>query len=215
MAAICNDQYEPLIRREVFGWLGDWTFSQSHKSNLITSELHRGCLWSPFIWTHDSPFVANANLFVLHVRLSALSDSESGLKRNFANARISSAKDFKGPMAFGILLNVGTNTTQIPHVFCENRSTCHIGSWGNSVSIVSGYCLGDRRSILGSSKEFFLCLSRPALRPTQPRILWAHGFFPGVKRDWIVTTHCHQVLRSRIRRNCTSSPPCRLHGVVG
>jgi len=59
-------------------------------------------------------------------------------------------------------------------------------------------------------------VSRPALRPSQSPVQWVPGVLsPGVKRGRgvMLTTHTHLVLRSRMSRSYTSSPPKRLHGV--
>jgi hypothetical protein len=61
-------------------------------------------------------------------------------------------------------------------------------------------------------------VSRPALRPTQPPIQWVTRVLSsGVKRDREVTltTHPQLVLRRRMSKSYTYSPPCRLHGSSG
>jgi hypothetical protein len=59
-------------------------------------------------------------------------------------------------------------------------------------------------------------VSRPALRPTQPPILWVLGSFPGLKRVRGVTLTTHPyVPTSRMSRSYSSSPPRRLHGIAG
>jgi hypothetical protein len=63
-------------------------------------------------------------------------------------------------------------------------------SRSSSVSIVSGYGLDDRGSILGRGKSIFpvASVSRPALGTTQPPIQWVLGVFsPGVKCVQCVT----------------------------
>jgi hypothetical protein len=68
---------------------------------------------------------------------------------------------------------------------------------GSSVSIESGYGLGDRAIEVRSpteAKELFLwpLVSRPALGPTQPPVQCAPGALsPGIKRgpDVTLTTH--------------------------
>jgi hypothetical protein len=59
--------------------------------------------------------------------------------------------------------------------------------------------------------------TRPALTPTQPPIQLLLVTLPGVKRDRGVTltTHPHQMPRSRMIRTHTSSLPLRLSGVYG
>jgi hypothetical protein len=91
-----------------------------------------------------------------------------------------------------------------------------------SVSMVSAYGLDDRvievRSPAEAKGIFPLSsVSRPALRPTQPPVQWVPGVLSlGVKRcrGLMVTTHPHLVLRSRVSRSYTSSPPKRLRGVL-
>jgi hypothetical protein len=83
---------------------------------------------------------------------------------------------------------------------------------GSSGSIVSDYVLDDQGSIPGRGERIFTLtsLSRPALRPTQPPVQWLLGVLsPGVKRGRGVTltTHPYLVLRSRMSRSYTSSPP--------
>jgi hypothetical protein len=59
-------------------------------------------------------------------------------------------------------------------------------------------------------------VSRPTLGPTQPPVQWVPGILsPGVKRGRGVTltTHPHLVPKSRMKKNCTSSPLKRLRGV--
>jgi hypothetical protein len=46
-----------------------------------------------------------------------------------------------------------------------------IGSWSTSDSIVSDYRLDDPGSIPGKGFFSIACVSRPAMRPTQPPIL--------------------------------------------
>jgi hypothetical protein len=60
-------------------------------------------------------------------------------------------------------------------------------------------------------------VSRPALTPAQPPIQLVSVTLPGVKRDRGVTltTHPHQMPRSRMSRMHTSSLPLRLSGVYG
>jgi hypothetical protein len=60
--------------------------------------------------------------------------------------------------------------------------------------------------------------SRPALRPTQPRIQWVPGVLsPGAKhgRGVTLTTHPHLVPRLSMSRSCTSSPPCASRACSG
>jgi hypothetical protein len=46
-------------------------------------------------------------------------------------------------------------------------------SWVSSVNIVSDYRLDDRGSIPGSQRIFPVAsVSKPALKPTQPPVLW-------------------------------------------
>jgi hypothetical protein len=86
-----------------------------------------------------------------------------------------------------------------------------------SVSIVSWLqtgCLGfnpqQRQMIFPLAS-----VSRPALRPTQPRIQWVLVVLSlGVKCDQgvMVTTHPHLLLRSVMSRSYNFCPPCCLHG---
>jgi hypothetical protein len=86
---------------------------------------------------------------------------------------------------------------------------CIYGSQSSSVSVASYYGLdnqviGVRLSAEG--KNFpLVSVSRPALGPTQPPIQWV----PAVKRGrgMTLTTHPHLVLRSKMSRSYTSSPP--------
>jgi hypothetical protein len=63
----------------------------------------------------------------------------------------------------------------------------------SSVGIVTAYGLNDRgvgvRVSIGSRIFSFFCISRPALRPTQPPIEWVPGFPRGVKRPERETDH--------------------------
>jgi hypothetical protein len=88
----------------------------------------------------------------------------------------------------------------------------------SSVSIVSGYGLGDQGSIPGRGERIFplAIVSRPALGPTQPPIQWVPGVLsPGLKRGRGVTLTTHPKLakRSRMSMSNTSSPPKRLCGM--
>jgi hypothetical protein len=91
---------------------------------------------------------------------------------------------------------------------------------GSSGGIVSDYGLDDRaigvRSPAGARIFPLSSVSRPALGPTQPPVEWVPGVLSlGVKsgRGVMLTTHPHQVPRSRMCRSYTSSPPKGLHGV--
>jgi hypothetical protein len=57
--------------------------------------------------------------------------------------------------------------------------------------MVTAYGVNDRRSIPGTGKIFlFSIAARPALRPTQPHILWVVGTVsPGVKRQELEAEH--------------------------
>jgi hypothetical protein len=91
-------------------------------------------------------------------------------------------------------------------------------SWGSSVCIVTDYTLEDRSSIPGRDKIFFLLsVSRPGLRPTQPRIQWVLGVLSRCKawRGVTLTTHPHLVPRSRMNRGYTSSPLGACMAVTG
>jgi hypothetical protein len=57
--------------------------------------------------------------------------------------------------------------------------------------------LRDRSSSLGGSKNFHFSVTRPSLRPTQPRIQWVpRTLFAGLKRPELkMTTHLHLVPR--------------------
>jgi hypothetical protein len=92
-------------------------------------------------------------------------------------------------------------------------------SRSSSGSIVSDYGL-DERAIEVRSQQGQIFLLAPAFRlalgPTQPPIQWVPVVLsPGVKRGRGVTltTHPHLVLRLRMSRSYTSSPPMCLHGV--
>jgi hypothetical protein len=73
-------------------------------------------------------------------------------------------------------------------------------------------------SITGRGKIIFplASVSRLALVLTQPPVHWVSGVLSlGLKhsRGVTLTSRLHLVLRSRICRSCTSSPPKHLHGV--
>jgi hypothetical protein len=100
--------------------------------------------------------------------------------------------------------------------FCCTRNRLKFcKSWGMSVSIVSwlqtgwpGFNLQQRQRILPLA-----CVSRPALRPTQSPIWWVWGV--KCSRGVTLTPYHHLVLlRSRMRRCYTSSPPWCLQAVA-
>jgi hypothetical protein len=94
-------------------------------------------------------------------------------------------------------------------------SALHKGSWASQYSVWlhtgwPGFDPWQRRRIFPATS-----VSRPAMRSTQPPILWVLGvLYPGVKRSWGVklTTHPHLVPRSKMSRSYTFSPTCHLHG---
>jgi hypothetical protein len=89
------------------------------------------------------------------------------------------------------------------HRLCHDVSFIHCvlykGSWGSSVSIVSGYGLDDRSIELRSpaeAKRIFplTSVSRPNLEPTQPPTQRVTGVLsPGIKRGWGVTLTTHPI----------------------
>jgi hypothetical protein len=86
---------------------------------------------------------------------------------------------------------------------------------------VSDYRLDDRasgvRSLAVAKDSSVASASRLALRPTQPPVQWVvRVLSPGVKHSQgvMLTTYPHVVLRSRMSRSYTSSPPCPLHVVA-
>jgi hypothetical protein len=108
-------------------------------------------------------------------------------------------------------------------VFCNNATSIRAflgliatlqGESGSSVSTVSGYGLDDREIEVQSPAEArhfpLASVSRPALGPSQSPVQWVPGVLSlGVKggRGVTLTTHTHLVLRSRMSRSYTSSPP--------
>jgi hypothetical protein len=84
-------------------------------------------------------------------------------------------------------------------------------SQGSSVSIVSDCRLDDRGSISAGAKDFSssLCIqpgsgAHPASYPVSTRVL---SLGARHSQGMMLTTHPHLVLRSRMSRSCTSSPP--------
>jgi hypothetical protein len=92
-------------------------------------------------------------------------------------------------------------------------------SWGSSVSIVTGYRLDDRGSMLGRGKGFScsLCV-QISTKTTQPPVQWVPGgfFLAGKAQPGRQADHSsHLVSRSRMSRSYTSSYPWCLHGGSG
>jgi hypothetical protein len=88
---------------------------------------------------------------------------------------------------------------------------------GVAQSVVSGYGLDDRaievRSLV-EAEDFFssLCVQTGSGAHPASCTMGTGVLYPGLKRGWGVTltTHPHLVLRSRMSRSYTSSPPKRL-----
>jgi hypothetical protein len=84
-------------------------------------------------------------------------------------------------------------------------------SLGSSVSIVSDYRLDDRDSIPDRGRGFFssLCVQSSSGAHPASCTMGTGGLFPWVKhgRGMMLTTHPHLVLRLRMSRSYTSSPP--------
>jgi hypothetical protein len=87
----------------------------------------------------------------------------------------------------------------------------------SSVSIVTGYRLGDQGSIPDGGRRFFLYPLHPASSGSHPasRTMGTRDSFLRVKCGCNVMLTTHPLLVPRLRKSgsYTSSPPRRLHGV--
>jgi hypothetical protein len=93
------------------------------------------------------------------------------------------------------------------------------GSRGSSVSIVPDYRPDDTGSILAEVKDFSSSLCVQTVSEAHPAsyIMRIGSPFPGVNggRGVTLTTHSYLVLRSRMSRSYTFSPPAPVWCIVG
>jgi hypothetical protein len=89
---------------------------------------------------------------------------------------------------FNFMVFSAASVSIIWHVLCPNDEL------GSSVSIVTGYRLGDRGSIPDWGRGFFLAsVSRPAVGPNQSPVQWIPGGFFPWGRVWLgcAADHSH------------------------